>query len=148
MCALAIFTKSILNHYIQTYSVISEGFHLLSLEQITQLLNPSFKPGDVFCNAPVEGQLGGESLIDTVADINEAECENLCDVEEQCQFFTFHFSNSTVYPSTCFLLREIQEPIVPCQDETCTSGSPNCENSLCGFLQAWLPNGDSQTLRL
>ena len=89
----------------------------------------------IFCNAPVEGQLGSDNLIDIVADINEGDCEDLCDVEDQCKFFTFHFSNSTLYPSTCFLLSEIREPITACQEVgTCTSGSPNCENSLCGFL--------------
>ena len=88
----------------------------------------------LFCNAPVEGILG-ENVIDIVPGVSEAACEAECEVEEQCQFFTFHFSNSTVYPSTCFLLSEIQEPITACEDETCISGSPNCENSLCTFLE-------------
>ena len=87
-----------------------------------------------FCNAPVEGILS-DNVIDTVPDVSEADCEAECEVEEQCKFFTFHFSNSTLYPSTCFLLREIREPITACQDETCISGSPKCENSLCGFLE-------------
>ena len=98
----------------------------------------------IFCNAPVEGRLGSDNLIDIVADINEGDCEGLCDVEEQCKFFTFHFSNSTLYPSTCFLLSEILEPITACLEvDTCTSGSPNCENSLCGFLEngALAPDG-------
>ena len=98
----------------------------------------------IFCNAPVEGQLGSENLIDIVADISKDDCEGLCDVEEQCQFFTYHFSNATLYPSTCFLLSKIQEPITACQEaESCTSGSPNCENSLCGLLENGIlfPNG-------
>lgn len=89
----------------------------------------------IFCNAPVEGILS-DNVIDIVPDVSEAACEAECEVEELCQFFTFHFSNSTLYPNTCFLLSEIREPITACQeDETCTSGSPNCENSLCGFLE-------------
>ena len=97
----------------------------------------------IFCNAPVEGQLGSENLLDIVSDINEGDCEDLCNVEEQCKFFTFHFSNSTLYPSTCFLLREIQGPIIPCQDDTCTTVSSKCENSLCIFLEdgVLVPNG-------
>ena len=88
----------------------------------------------IFCNAPVEGQLG-DNLIDIVAGVSEAACEAECEVVEQCQFFTFHFSNSTLYPSTCFLLSEIQEPIIACQNETCITGSSKCENSVCGFLE-------------
>ena len=73
--------------------------------------------GAAFCNAPVEGILS-DNVVDIVPGVSEADCEAECDVEERCQFFTFYFSNSTVYPSTCFLLSEIKEPIVPCQDET------------------------------
>ena len=97
----------------------------------------------IFCDAPVEGQLGSENLIDIVADINMDDCKDLCGREEQCHFFTFHFSNSTLYESTCFLLREIQGPITQCQDDTCTTVSSNCKNSACWFLEngALVSNG-------
>ena len=97
----------------------------------------------IFCDAPVQGQLGSENLIDIVTDINMGDCEDLCDVEEQCRFFTFYFSNSTLYESTCFLLSDIQGPITPCQDDTCTTVSSNCKNSACGFLEngVLVPNG-------
>ena len=53
----------------------------------------------LFCNATVEGRLG-ENLIDFVADVTMTECEDECEVNEQCQFFTYHQPNSTVYPGT------------------------------------------------
>ena len=41
-----LFTQLIMNQYIFIHiQLFSEGFHLLSLEPITQLINPSFKPG-------------------------------------------------------------------------------------------------------
>ena len=44
-CAYTLITQSIMNQYIQTYIFLfSQIFHLLSLEPITQLINPSFKP--------------------------------------------------------------------------------------------------------
>ena len=97
-----------------------------------------------FCYALVEGTLG-DNVIDIKPDVSEAACEAECEVEEECQFFTFHFSNATVYPNTCFLLSQIQEPITACQDQTCISGSSKCESSLCGFLEnengVLFPNG-------
>merc|ERR1712117_438798 len=57
-------------------------------------------------------------------------------VEEQCHFFTYHWSNASTFPDTCFLLTEILEPITVCSDNSCISGSNNCAYSLCGFLNA------------
>ena len=88
---------------------------------------------EVYCSAPVEGLLGN-NLIGFVNDVTEAACEAECTVEEECLFFTYHWPNSTLYPSTCFLLTEILDPITPCEGGTCASGSPNCGESLCGFV--------------
>ena len=99
-----------------------------------------------FCHAQVEGILG-ENVIDIKPDVSEAACEAECEGEEQCHFFTYYFSNATVYPNTCFLLSEIQEPIIPCQDDICISGSSKCENSMCGILEDgyFVPNGIAVT---
>ena len=95
-----------------------------------------------FCDAPMTGILG-DNVLDIVSGISGAECETECDVVEQCQFFTHYYSNSTVNPNTCFLLSEIQGPITPCQNDTCTTASSNCENSACGFFEndVLVPNG-------
>ena len=83
----------------------------------------------IFCTAPVEGRLG-DNLVRIVDDVVEAACEAECKVEADCHFFTYHWSNSSLYPSTCFLLTDLMDPISPCQDDdgsSCISGSPNCE---------------------
>ena len=43
----------------------------------------------------------------------------------------------------CYLLTELREPITYCQDGTCVSGSPDCQQSLCGYLDDGIlnPNG-------
>ena len=106
---------------------------------ITEDVSPDCVP---FCDAPITGILG-DNVLDIVSGISGAECETECDMVEQCQFFTHYFSNSTVYPSTCFLLSEVQGPITACQDDTCITVSSNCENSACGFFDdgAFVPNG-------
>ena len=87
-----------------------------------------------FCDAPITGSLS-DNVVDIVPEVSKAECETECVVVEQCQFFTYYSSNSTLYPRTCFLLSEIQGPITMCQDDTCTTGSSNCENSACAFFE-------------
>ena len=97
-----------------------------------------------YCTAPVEGSLS-TNLLATLGDIdNEVLCSLECQSEVQCQFYTYHWPNSTLFPSTCFLLSSIEEPIIPCTDGSCTSGSPTCLNSLCEFLDtsgSILPKG-------
>ena len=94
----------------------------------------------IFCDAPIAGSLC-DNVVDIVPGISKAECETECVVVEQCQFFTHYDSSSTVYPSTCFLLSDIQGPITACQNDTCITGSSNCENSACGFFENPNPNG-------
>ena len=75
------------------------------------------------------------NLLATLGDIeNEVYCSLECQAEVQCQYYTYHWPNSTLFPSTCFLLSSLEEPIIPCANGTCTSGSPTCFNSLCEFL--------------
>ena len=112
------------------------------LEPVVDCYTEDIECFGLFCNATVEGRLG-ENLIDFVADVTMTECENECEVKEQCQFFTYHQANSTVYPGTCFLLTKLQEPIIPCENGTCVSGIPNCRENLCTFLDGgfFRPNG-------
>ena len=78
-----------------------------------------------------------------MVDVTEAACEAECQIQEGCNFFTYHNSNSSTYPETCFLLTELREPITHCENETCLSGSPNCDQNVCGFLDEGIlyPNG-------
>ena len=87
-----------------------------------------------FCEAPVEGSLGS-NLISVIDDVSEKEhCIESCRSEELCSMYTFHTANSSTYPSTCFLLSAIGEPIMPCQEDSCQTGFPNCDVDLCTFL--------------
>ena len=88
-----------------------------------------------FCAAPMEGALD-DNLIRVLDDIKyEGLCEESCQDDELCRFYTYHRANSSLYPSTCFLLSEIREPIRACDGDTCVSGTPSCEDSLCAFLE-------------
>ena len=55
-------------------------------------------------------------------------------MEEACAFFTYHRPNSSFFPSTCYLLSSLSEPIRVCENDTCVSGIPDCEGTLCGYL--------------
>jgi len=95
-----------------------------------------------YCTAPVEGILT-DNQVDFIVDVSEAACEAECTIVPECNFFTYHYGNSSTFPDTCFLLTELREPISYCQDGTCISGSPNCNQSICGYLDDGMlyPNG-------
>ena len=96
----------------------------------------------IFCKAPVEGILNDNQL-DFIVDVTEEACEAECENLPECNFFTYHYGNSSTYPDTCFLLTELREPITYCRGRTCISGSQNCDQSLCGYLDdgTLYPNG-------
>ena len=103
---------------------------------VTQL--PLFSNA-LFCSAPMEGPtIIGENFINSIEGVTEAACEAECTVLQECKFFTSYWANST-----CFLLTELLEPITYCEDGSCISGSPNCEQNVCGFLDNGIlyPNG-------
>ena len=97
---------------------------------------------DIFCSAPVEGILS-DNQVDFIVDVSEAACEAECTIAPECNFFTYHYGNSSTFADTCFLLTELREPISYCQDGTCISGSPNCNQNFCGYLDDGMlyPNG-------
>ena len=74
-------------------------------------------------------------MIDFAVDITKEACASECEALLGCDVYTYHFSNSTSFPETCFLLTELLKPISPCDDGTCLSGSPGCNLNVspCGF---------------
>ena len=100
------------------------------------------KCNPIYCQAPVEGVLTDNQL-DFIVDVSKEACEAQCKNLTGCNYFTYHYENSSLFQETCFLLTELREPITYCQDGTCVSGSPNCDQSLCGFLEDGVlnPNG-------
>ena len=80
--------------------------------------------------------LQGDNLIEIWDNVeDEALCEDRCRLTSGCNFYTYHRLNSTLFSSTCFLLTELEEPVVPCEGSTCSSGSPDCASTLCSFFQ-------------
>ena len=102
------------------------------LDPCTDCYTEDVKCG-LFCDAPLEGILG-DNLIDFVLDVSAEACEAECNILPECNFYTHHDGNSLTYPDTCFFLTELREPLTQCEDGTCVSGSPNCQQSLCGYL--------------
>ena len=64
-----------------------------------------------FCTANVEGALEN-NVVGLVDDVdNEQLCESSCRMEEDCNVYTYHQPNSTLFPSACFLLTQLVDPI-------------------------------------
>ena len=105
----------------------------MELSPVEDCVSEEIECSTSFCSAFVEGTLG-DNIIDIKPLVSETACEEACEVEEHCHFFTYYFSNATVYPSSCFLLSEIQGPITACQDESCITKSSNCEYSSCALF--------------
>ena len=61
--------------------------------------------------------------------------------------YTYHPANNPTLPETCYLLTALGEPIRECEEDTCVSGLPNCEGSICAFLEGGVmyPQGISVT---
>jgi len=127
------------------YTITIQVIALLSLFYLTLATPVTENVESVYCAANVEGSYDLSStgnVIDTVQVQTKAACEAECTVIESCNFFTV-YGNSSGIPWMCYLLTELREPITYCQDGTCVSGSPNCDQSLCGFLEDGVlhPNG-------
>ena len=82
---------------------------------------------DKFCRAPLQGAIG-DNLLQVLGEVEEESvCEEACDTEEQCSFYTYFRANASLFSSTCYLLKELGEPLVACADDTCVTGTPGCQ---------------------
>ena len=61
--------------------------------------------------APFQGVLGDNvvGFIDNIDD--EQYCSWRCQKDALCEVYTYYRSNSTLFPSTCYLLSGFKEPI-------------------------------------
>ena len=82
------------------------------------------------------------SVIDGVSD--EETCDKLCQDEQMCMVYTYHPANNPTLSETCYLLTALGEPIRECEGDTCVSGLPNCEGSICAFLEGGIMNPQLQ----
>ena len=79
------------------------------------------------CGANVVGALN-ENVQDIIPYIeSEIECKILCLTKSTCSFYTYFFSNDTLYHKYCVLQTEFVLPAQPCT--TCVSGPVDCSNS-------------------
>ena len=92
-------------------------------------------------SAPMKGHMG-ENLISVHPKIDdELSCRSLCQVEDQCNFFTYFGLNDQSYPETCFLLSTLQEPFTPLGikygNQDFVTGTRKClNNSHCELMVA------------
>ena len=98
-----------------------------------------------FCSAPIEGSLDmASNLISTIEFVSDEEtCDKLCQDEQACKVYTYHPAGSPTDSEICYLLTALEEPIVECQENACVSGLPNCEGSVCAYIEGGVmfPNG-------
>ena len=99
------------------------------------------------CSALIEGTLG-DNLLNVIGGVSDEEtCDRLCQEEDGCSVYTYHPAVNPTFPETCYLLTALQDPVRECEGDpgntTCVTGLPNCEGSLCTFLEGgnMFPNG-------
>ena len=91
----------------------------------------------------------GDNVIETLGDVDSGYvCQEACESDPECLFYTYHKVNSTLFPSTCFLLTGLEGPILPCDDGSCSSGTPGGRGSFCAFLDADGQGRNSTALEL
>ena len=87
-------------------------------------------------------------MIDNVED--EATCEDNCRTDPACAIYTYRTPNSSQSPSTCILLTGLQEPIMPCPDDTCSTGPPDCrlDPPYCAYISDGILGGINEGLMI
>jgi len=66
--------------------------------------------------------------VDTIANVdNEILCQQLCQMRNDCGFYTWFEGNSTLLPKICLLFKKCEDPD-PCTG--CHSGPPKCPSPL------------------
>jgi len=88
-------------------------------------LEPTVKEGEVECSEEESCYTEENSLVDTIANIdNELLCQQLCQMRNDCGFYTWFDEQSTSFPRICFHFRKCDDP-EPCK-ASCHSGPPKC----------------------
>jgi len=87
-------------------------------------LKPSVEEKEVECSEEESCYTEENSLVDTIANIdNELLCQQLCQMRDDCGFYTWFDEQSTSFPRICFHFRKCEDP-EPCKG--CHSGPPKC----------------------
>merc|ERR550539_1524843 len=79
------------------------------------------------CGAPLEGRILDDNLVDIITGVpTEIDCKSNSSANPGCNVYTYHNTEDVNFPSICFLLSELLEPLQPCQH--CSTGFPDCSN--------------------
>ena len=91
----------------------------------------------VYCSAPIEGSTDfASNLIAIITDVkDEKMCDDFCQIEQGCKVYTYHPVGSPTDSEYCYLLTTLEGPIIECQENACVSGLPNCEGSVCTYIE-------------
>ena len=87
-----------------------------------------------YCSAPIEGPIES-NLISEIDNVSKGTCDTLCQDEETCGVYTYYPAGTLLPDGTCYLLTALGEPIRECEENSCVSGLPNCEGSICAFIE-------------
>jgi len=83
---------------------------------------------DVKCSEDVSCYTDGNSLVDTIANIDsQVLCQQLCQMRDNCGFYTWFDEQSTEFPRICFHFETCNDR-EPCAD--CHSAPPTCSSTL------------------
>ena len=83
------------------------------------------------CGIPLEGRIGDNNLDIITAVKDEVACKLNCSANPNCNVYTYYNSEDVNFPSLCFLLSEVMEPLQSC--EHCSTGVPDCKNITAGL---------------
>ena len=79
------------------------------------------------CSHALEGNMGGENLLDVTFDVEEEiSCKLYCSLNPQCTVYTHYNAEHSSFPNYCFLMTALQEPFSSC--DNCKTGTPRCSN--------------------
>lgn len=82
------------------------------------------------CGADVQVAIGENDLEVITGVITEVDCKLNCSANPNCSVYTYFDISHPHYPTLCFLLSEVLEPVEPC--EHCRTGFPECGTSSAG----------------
>ena len=89
------------------------------------------------CSTQVVGQIG-DNLVAVHKVDQETQCQQLCQAEGLCNFYSYYTMKDLYYPGTCFLLTSLKEPINHSYDDIradFVTGTKNCYSG-CQLISA------------
>ena len=78
------------------------------------------------CGVPLEGRIA-DNIVEVIPGVTtELDCKLNCSANPGCTIYTHYDRDDANFPSICFLLSQVLEPLQSCQH--CSTGYPDCRN--------------------